>query len=745
MDFNRSLVSWTSDQTPDEGVTVTLKCAALSMSIEKGGVVFGSLEDGALYVARLVSGGKEWEVQYPSTSNSGEVSLLSSPGTRHHVATFAARRTDHHPEPTSSTTTTLFQIWADVSCLYLLQYNRRRQPSGSAPPGTEYVVTRSIVPHSAGSAKLRWIGRHNTFAVLAYQCGASEVVCLSVNLFQGTLRSTFRLPLSSDPSWHKKIGLLGNILVVLTPSPSAGNNSELQLYDAHQGGLLSKQSLWNVDCDRVLSLLTDSNSRLALVLAGPEAVHIVSSSVVMPSLVSRPISLAQGLMGCVAESSTPTSGVNRSNHEEEEDVVQRAIALLRQSLVEIQQKGAATRREKFLSARFIEATHILTERDGDDNENDRPHRTSISDTAVHMTNPQEPMEKLNGCNGNKKRKISSEPDTASCDHHEIRIQTAIVEPRLLPPLFVDSGIQVAIEILMLEELPESIRNDARKILRQLVRTGLASARSTIPNLSVVLRSLEPTEEDGMNVAYSPVDLVFDVCRYCGDLTEQQMVSTLHYVLTNADAYHLCLYLQRNVKLLGSSYDQATQQLSEWKCLLLQRKNDRHRTEQDDATYSSLFGKMVRAATASLLCKLSSHSECNESLLRNALRQKFSPAELAYVSRVLASLLGSSTPLPPGTSQIRLLQWLTQTTEELVGQSLAPDDRSSDSARLLAQQIVGDEVHKTDSLQLLKGLVDAAVVWERRAVAASHNHHGGGTSKRGGVSKLPLYQIERLFF
>jgi hypothetical protein len=353
----------------------------------------------------------------------------------------------------------------------------------------------------------------------------------------------------------------------------------------------------------------------------------------------------------------------------------------------------------------------------------------------HANNPQEPSEKLNGHHG-RKRKANTPPSLPKELINGLPQSTtsaAAIEPRMLPQSFVESAASITIDILLIPNLADGIRNEARVLLRRFVRTGKVSARKALTNLSGVFGALERAESVD-KIAYSPVDLIFDLYRYCSDLSEHHMVATIHYLLTVASTSDICSQFRRNKKQLGLS-ESVLALLDKWNYL----DEVQSRSEDDENDLATVSRKLGLAAATALIQTIVLYSDCNESLLKSAARNCFSQRELALMCRILSDSMISVAF--SGSARLRLMQWLMVVCEELGGSALS-EDAAADVA--YAREMIAAEVRKTESMLPLKELVNSTAALVQKALSAARNAASSGT-KKDVPANVPSYQIERLVF
>jgi hypothetical protein len=488
--------------------------------------------------------------------------------------------------------------------------------------------------------------------------------------------------------------------------------------------------------DRVLSLLTDGSTRVALVVArNDEEVCAGLTTVRVASqrgcaLPLRPITLAEGLSARCGLSHPFRQELAGLASTASESNLSRAISLLTDAKHSIERSTAKSRRKDYLSGVYSQAVLILTHGET------RPERRPIDAESANK-NPQEPSEQQNGLNG-KKRKSPSKPsalppsELINGTHPPALHAVSNTEPRLLPTAFVEPASCVTVEILLIPKLSEGTRNEARVMLRRFVRTGKIPARRVLTRLHEVLRALErPSNSD--KAAYSPVDLIFDLFRCCKDLSEHQAVASVRYLVCLASIRDIVSHLRRNKKQLRLDKSLVST-LDDWDRLEI--SPSRSDEEQLLCSSVSASAKIALAATSVLIPVVAMYSKFNEVLLRNAVRTLLSRGEVGLMCRLLSdSLTSGAINTPIGRKAV--MQWLAVATEQLHRTRGASDCSTADVA--YARRTVHAQARMSESVLAIQNLVAASVDSAKRSLIAAK----ASMDSRKENTMTPSYQIERL--
>lgn len=266
---------------------------------------------------------------------------------------------------------------------------------------------------------------------------------------------------------------------------------------------------------------------------------------------------------------------------------------------------------------------------------------------------------------------------------------ATVAPVEIPTAVIECATDLVVKLLCVDKLALS---DSAILLRRLVRTRKVLARKHFPSLASILLSLRRSPE------YNAVDLVMDMLTYCPDVSELQLVVSLRYVICFATNDDLLLDAKNGEKL-G----------------LMNGKK-----EQKDIM------KVIRMSLCQFLSRILSYSSCNDSLLRVALADVLTTAEMGITLSFLLDILESKSDVKV---KLQAIQWLSNLCDCLNKKT----DHSIDTA--VVRRRITSYVKNIRGTIVLKGLLDSLL----------DSSEGQKDSHSVWVGKLPPYQIERLIF
>ena len=228
----------------------------------------------------------------------------------------------------------------------------------------------------------------------------------------------------------------------------------------------------------------------------------------------------------------------------------------------------------------------------------------------------------------------------------------------LPQRFVDGALVTTLSLLLNDRQSTTrvkpTQLEAGVVLSRLLRTRKVSARihfevgsaahnAVSHDLSSILLSLKLPTSNGSR-AYSPVDFIFDLLRYCQDISERQMVTMLSYVLSRAladdvaEAFTNATFLNplHSGKIVSRRYFRVrdrVQTSAEPKsgCCGDQRKPDE---------ISKLSRRVILEGASFLLQRFSLYSQCNEAMLRAALTEGLSRRQAILLAGLLSKLISN---------------------------------------------------------------------------------------------------------
>jgi hypothetical protein len=349
-------------------------------------------------------------------------------------------------------------------------------------------------------------------------------------------------------------------------------------------------------------------------------------------------------------------------------------------------------------------------------------------------------------------------------------------PACLPQSFIDGALEITLNAIRdrpkLEkgQYTMSIPSmETRLVLRTLLLSGRVSARGHLEGsyvlqesknkhpLIVALRSLQIPKGC---IAYSPVDFVHDLLQHCSDLSEYQLVILLDYMLRRATAHDIAESFSRMIGMPGQHKELSRRYFN--------ARDMRDRmigpNDADDAK-KSLSNELKNVSTTILLSgvtvalqKILYYSECNEAMLREALRECLSSAkEVALLARLLSDML-LSPPLKIGPQYNRhknmtlaLCQWVSGLCESRRDDLVVARTSSGETYLSVLVSSVSRVTRNTMAAMSLKGDIGYAHTKRRKmerevrnlAIIDSKTAHFAEQDIK--EEDIPGYSIEKIMF
>ena len=287
-----------------------------------------------------------------------------------------------------------------------------------------------------------------------------------------------------------------------------------------------------------------------------------------------------------------------------------------------------------------------------------------------------------------------------------------------PHALVSCAATIAVRLLFNHkvDIPSTVKRDSSLLLCRLLKTEKVLARThllpditNIKSFASLLRTLDMVHEEHANQAYSPLNFVVDMFKYCPDVSEGQMVASIKFVLSWADPDDFAALLKdhSNTKLSDCGFQ-----------FLAMRKSEANGKSSEVKTLSS---KIIKHGALLVMDHILSYSSCNDGLLRTALSDFLSVQEMI----TLVGLLQVKFSL-------RSVQWLSAISDCLPAEPSV--SYAADVQRL--RKRIAREISKTETMLSLR----AALV-DRPRVETSNDK--SDTSNQS--AHLPPYQLERLLF
>jgi hypothetical protein len=563
----------------------------------------------------------------------------------------------------------------------------------------------------------------------------------------------------------RQLGLVGPAVLAVQTS------DDISLFDAVRGARIYRQPLTDhFEGASGFAMLTDPiRQRLVLLFVKDETVQVacatVHADVKAKDLKSGQLPLAVGLSSSVSidrPSSEPgqrgtcfvfdvdPSAANDTA--EKQVVVERGVKLLEYAYSQITMGSSDASRESFLLSAYENAFDVVS----------RESSEVMNDSGKAAQNPQDDIFLNNGERVNGTHHVSKKESELE------RLKNGIVEARMglenghrsskatptrwksgsAPSSFIDLAVSVVVKILSPPYTASKmkVRSDARIILKRLVRSVKLSARNQLMpgdgsslSMTELLRSLDLTDgEHCASEKYSPVNLVHDIFRFCPDASELHMASALRYMLVRVRPEHVAAFFSKEKQLMD---EHPFKRLAERFTALHSKKKQ---TANNKTLVDCLGHKLILAGTLSLAHTITEYSDCNDSLLRNALARELSRDEVGFLARVFVELLISPARRPRNPSAAatrRTIQWLSVLCDALRG----PLDDSDASVLSFVRQAIASERSKTESILSLQDVLSGSLSTVRTGKRKRSESVDKGGPERQIRGQLPAYQIERLVF
>ena len=443
------------------------------------------------------------------------------------------------------------------------------------------------------------------------------------------------------------------------------------VYDTIRGIRVHDQSLpLCFDKEARISLISDAKrSRLAIMFTQQDCYSVAFTTVradnaatAQPLLCGSRLSLAASLASALSLRPKafvrPTNNMRWNNKPiatAAPSFVERGVELLEEIFEKVQRKATVVARDSFFRDAFERA---LCQTSGIDR----------IDAVRNGDNPQDAIptemkEKINGTYLPGKEKVD-----ALTNGHQSPMQNLSQQLSEQPQCFIDSATCLIVDILCMPSLNEhggTIRNDARFLLQQIVRSGRLSARTHFAprsgnamSFSGLLRSIElkPIEErHGIINHYTPMDFARQLCMHCSDVSEHQMVAIAHYVMSRAKPSDVAASFIRDKGLQEG--DPMMDKITRFTALEAKRK----RSAGEEADFSRIGRRLVLFSLAAMMQIFVEYSTCNDSLLRDALSNLLSDEELDFLAKFLVDVLYAPNRfcVNPGPGLLRnAIQWLS---------------------------------------------------------------------------------------
>lgn len=423
-----------------------------------------------------------------------------------------------------------------------------------------------------------------------------------------------------------------------------------------------------------------------------------------------------------------------------------AVEILESALADLKHGSANSMEPSFLVIMFEKAISKLLKRKSSERISSLDKRkTKSAKECEHSTGKEKRATKVNGVkasahqslrnglatkNGLKESIVSVSPESDGFPsprrdanikalHHTTTASSISLQS--LPRDFVNAAVVILVGILHFLNTRKDAPayKDARILLLRLLRTGLVSASSHFEPFNETIFALESAGDDD-RFGYTSINFIFDLYRFCDDVSERQSVACLHYLLSRAPPRDIAAFFGEK----KNKFHHSAVKLAE----KFQKLSD------NSAKSKIVAAKLILTAARKLLLAVTRYSNCNETLLRDAIECSIPYQERVLVAKLLTESLGNSH-LPPASRrrQMIILCAVSHCIHRLLSQSdeegLTHIRQSVKREILITEKLLSLQKHMHSSLNSkAPPRVKARQVVDRDAVAG-----------------LPSYRIERLCF
>lgn len=380
----------------------------------------------------------------------------------------------------------------------------------------------------------------------------------------------------------------------------------------------------------------------------------------------------------------------------------------------------------------------------------------VNASHVNGRNEDNPQDAVLSKNGKKTNGINHSPANKNGIRHDVDAEvtghTHHTRPHAIPQAFLESATSIAIAILGSSEtavIDSAVRNDARLVLRRLVRSGKVSARThLVPRTNMrktsglmgLLRALElSTEEAGTWSAYTPFDLANDLFCFCPDVSERQMLAAVHYTMSRALPRDIASFFARD-KRVGEQH-RFLRRSARFTAL----DSKRHLSANEKEKLTLMSHKLIISGTAFLIQRVTDYSKCNVTLLRDAIESELNRDEVQFLARCFMDMLTAPDKFrllaPKAGAMGNALQYLSALCDSLQGS--VSEDEGKTFSRI--RSALSAEISKTGIILSLHKTVQESVEFIGVGAAGRSEASEQVINDKKPSTSLPPYQIERLVF
>lgn len=369
--------------------------------------------------------------------------------------------------------------------------------------------------------------------------------------------------------------------------------------------------------------------------------------------------------------------------------------------------------------------------------------STLPATRKYRDNPQGVVHSKNGSKSNGFHSAASTKGKMENGSHA-GLLTCL---RAVPQQFLDFALSGAISTLCCNKnviAPNTgVRNDARVILRQLVRTGRLSARCfMVPeqqlSFTEVLNALkvDPRESTTLS-AYTPFELADDILSFCTDASERQMIGIFHFMTSRAAPEDVASFFARK-----SRKGERRCIISKCTRFLCLNKTPRP-TPSESEELSRLTQKIVAFGLVRSTQQIVRYAKCNASLLRDAIDRLLSRDEIRFLANCLLDMLTEPTKffyLANATERCNVLKYLTVIFDHSVDSFSENEPTEYVRMKKVIAALVAETTNVLSLQTALHESVEFVETTRPNRILVTNVVHD-----KTAPASLPPYQIERLVF
>ena len=653
-----------------------LECSALSMSFlpTNKGIVYGTCEDGRLFVARVIS---------EPNSDESTPSLLveyfqsrQSTGSRH-IRTFAdssraqpgKKRKAFSDAADRRSFVVFYQVMSndigvqfvrhEVTCERLASTGSLMMNGGHSEQTTTVDLIRQEERENRLLKRVEvlvpTLNRTTTKIAVVYTvCEVTKSADKSkatgetlISLFC-LLKGKISHKSLSIPSTSTQFGLVADTII------AAASSERICLLDLEHGGLICTLDLirtlpasaekWILRTDPKQSMLAIlyldgdiiSTAISSLHSNNDAAVRNASLASMIASAATNSVALFHGNCSTLVHS-FDNSGVPDIGPAPAQGIIRKAISALEDTSLRILSNQSNQNDDALLEVYEKSVSSVL-------GGGTRCALGTQPPCNPQGDNPQEasPSNEYSRMNARKSHRSKSLTPEASSTATPSADSNKQAHPPVLPQEFIDGSIRVIVSYLCSEMIGNqnlNTRKNALLILSQLVETGKVSARrhfeesvttkegDTSP-VQVILRNADICMKKGCPC----MDWILKILKHCSDVSERQLVSMLSYMVRYSSPIDIA-------ESFGRSKTHSSKSLS--KSRKRQKLNDKLEKLKKDNNNSKSALKIVMAGSTYVLQNILSYSECNEAMLKIALIEETGgDQEVIVLAKLLSNILSN---------------------------------------------------------------------------------------------------------